>query len=90
MCQPGHLTRPLEPYVRELLRKGTRINSSPGTKRRDPRRSSLMSRYAPSQMNCQPSTMSEATRCLLPKVNSEWLGPACADPHCAGSLPHGL
>jgi hypothetical protein len=24
------------------------------------------------------------------QVNSEWLGPAYADPHCAGPPPHGL
>jgi hypothetical protein len=34
MCQPGHLTRPLEPYVRELFEgcceRAARINRCPG------------------------------------------------------------
>jgi hypothetical protein len=34
MCQPGHLTRPLEPYARELFEgcceRAARINRCPG------------------------------------------------------------
>ena len=90
MCQPGHLTRPLEPYVRELLRKGTRNNSSPGTKRRDPPLF-IANVTICAQLNELSAKYDERSNSLSPsQVNSEWLGPAYATHTMRGRPPHGL
>jgi hypothetical protein len=56
---------------RRLFRKG-RMDQQVRRwcRRRDLPRRSPISRYAPNQTDCQPSRLSEATRCLPPKFTA--------------------
>jgi hypothetical protein len=84
ICQPGHLTRPLERkrqgIVRRLLREGS-------TDQQQRRRSyavtaaSIINVTICAQLNGLSAEYVERSHSLSPsQVNSEWLGPAYADP----------
>jgi hypothetical protein len=56
---------------RRLFRKGRTDQQVPRwCRHRDLPRRSPISRYAPNQTDCQPSRLSEATRCLPPKFTA--------------------